>query len=438
MSKVYPFPALRYASDRIPDLSRVISPPYDKVSPEERETLWQRDEHNAVRVILPLPGGRAIDVVTESTDGEGKDWYAEAAARFQEWIRQGVLQEDPTALYLYRQSFTYAGQRYTRSGLFGALKLEEEGSALAHEFTFEGPKQDRLRLTRAAKANLSPIFLLADGTAAEWENLFRTPRPPAIHFTDLEGQEHSVIALRAADELASVQSFLDQRTFVIADGHHRFETALNYRRERIQQTGRDPAGEPWGFVLALIVPIHDPGLLVLPTHRVLSALPGDWLDRLGAKAKEHFHIEPVTDLTPGAIASLFAPAKYAHSLLAVSKNRAVLLTRREEIAVPALNSVPAAIRSLNVSLLHHLVLPEYLELTPDALQGKIRYIRGEEAAFSLVRGGEYDGAFLLAGIQPQCVFEVSRQGVRMPQKSTDFYPKIPTGLVFRSLSGHDD
>ncbi len=434
MVNISPFAGLRFNPEKIQNRSTVISPPYDKISTPERRILWDRDKNNVVRLILPPPSDSDIDVMTHSTADESANWYEDAANRFQQWIHEGILNQDSPQFYMYRQTFSYEDKVYTRKGFFCALLLDEEKGAFAHENTFEGPKADRLRLTRATQANMSPIFLLADGDINEWEKLFGYSTDELLHIQDFENQDHILYGIQDQNAIQELTRFFENRTLVIADGHHRFETALNYRREMMEQTGKDPKQEPWGWVFAFVTPMNSSELLVLPTHRVLKDLPDQWFTHLCETAAEHCTIEPVNNLDTESIRTRITNTHGGQGIVAVSQNEAVLLTINSSGDIPALLQVPEPIRELNVSILHQYIFEVCLRLSKEELLNRTRYVRGENEAISMVRQGEYDAAFLLGGISPKKVFEASLEGVRMPQKSTDFYPKIPTGLVIRSLT----
>lgn len=437
MTTVHPFAGLRYNPALIQDMADVISPPYDKVSPAEREILWNRSEHNVVRLILPPPSGKDTDVATQSMDAESMEWYQESSRRLQEWIHSGVLQTDSPQLYVYHQTYSYGGEIRTRSGVFGALQLGQGTGPHAHEHTFEGPKADRLRLTRATKTNLSSIFLLADGSRSEWESLFHDATHTLLDFYDHDGQRHILQSLSDQIALDRAREFLRQRTLVIADGHHRYETAVNYCREMMQSTGKDPEKEPWGSVLSFMVPIQSPGLIVLPTHRVLSDLPQGWMDRLRSKTEIHCVFTRLERITGDSVYNALSKYPGGNAIALVTHNEAWFIVFKDVEMIPELKEVPQALRGLNVTLLHKFIFEHCLGLDQEALQSRTKYLRGEESAIELVKNGGAEAAFLLYSIPPSHVFEVSQQGVRMPQKSTDFYPKIPTGLVLRSLSGSE-
>ncbi len=435
MAFISPFSGLRYNLELVPNLARVIAPPYDKISTAERAALWERDPYNVVRLILPPPSSVETDVATQSTAGESPGWYGQAAGWYRDWIRQGILRADPPRFYIYRQTFPYQGRTWTRTGLFGALRLEDNAGPHAHEYTFDGPKADRLRLLGATQANLSPIFLLADGEPAQWDDIFSRSGTLLLRFEDFEGQVHELYAFDSPPLVKAVQDFIQDRTLVIADGHHRYETALNYRRMMREATGRDPSREPWGSVLALIVPMASPGLLVLPTHRVIRDMPERWLERLQEKAASSCDVTPLADGRGAAIRELLGRPEHRRTIVAAGGETAWQITLKPEVSVPSLQATPAPLRDLNITILHQFLLGECLGLTPEFLQNRIRYLREEEEALALARREPGTAAFLLGGLSPRTVFDVSRQNVRMPQKSTDFYPKIPTGLVIRPAGG---
>lgn len=434
MAKITPFPGIRFNPDRVGNLAHVISPPYDKISNPERKRLWNLDEHNVVKLILPPPSDSDTDVMTQSTDSESAEWYEEAAKRLREWQSQGILKNDEPSLYVYHQTYTYKNVTLTRSGLFVALQLEDNSGPHAHEHTFEGPKADRLRLTRAAQANLSPIFLLGGGEENGWRDLFARATTPLVDFTDHEGHKHQLWALTGEDNLAGAKQFLEDCDLVIADGHHRYETALNYRREMLEKTGKKPENEAWGYVLALVVPLISEGLRVLPTHRVLRKLPEGGLQTIRDAFSQGGQVYPIANPSGEAIRALLGQEENANAIVMHTPDETLLLRLKTDAQIPALESSQPGIRELNVTILHRFIFEDLLKLPADQLADHVRYIRGEEESIDMVSKGEGEAAFLMAGIPEQTVFEVSKKGLKMPQKSTDFYPKIPTGLLIRSAA----
>lgn len=433
MAKIRPFPGIRFDLTRN-RLSSVISPPYDKIPLDLRKQLWNKDPHNIVRLILPPPGEIETDVATQSTDTEGQDWYSQAADTLKQWKQEGIFVVDPPHFYLYKQTFTYQDQRWTRAGLFVDLRLDDHASPLAHEHTFEGPKADRLKLLCATHTNLSPIFLLADGDRPSWDILLGKTDSLIASVEDEEDQVHELYGISNPETIAQIQSYIQQRTLVIADGHHRFETACNFKRIMMQETGLDPDTQPWGGVMAYIVPISNPGLLVLPTHRVLKNLSSDWLDGIKNQAKSYFEIEPVDHSSESVVRETLSRPEHDSSIIVASKREAFVLKRKSNTAIHVLDYLQEPLQNLNVSILHNFIFQTCLGLSDDFLQANTRYVRGENQALRLIQNGSMQAAFLLAGIPAERVFEISIQGIKMPQKSTDFYPKVPTGLLLRSLT----
>ncbi|MBN2329028.1 MAG: DUF1015 domain-containing protein [Candidatus Omnitrophica bacterium] len=433
MKKIFPFSGVRYNPEHIDNLANVISQPYDKITADERAILWRRHDKNVVRLILPPPDGADTDFVVVGAT-ESSDWYEKAAERLQAWIRDGVLISDAPRLYVYRQHFSYRDRSFTRTGLFVSLGLDDEDGPLAHEHTFEGPKADRFRLISATQANLSPIFLLSDGDMEKWSAIFSKTNDSLAQFEDLDGQKHEILSITDAETIQTVQDFVQDRTLVIADGHHRYETAQNYKKIMMQETGLDPDREPWGCVMAFIVPAESPDLLVLPTHRVISQMPDGWMNDLLSNAEPYCSIEPLTDYTGDSLQHLLAKPEHGQSIAVIAKDQGFLLTLKEEAAPHSLTALAPPLRRLNVSILHQFLFESCLNLSPTALQGITRYIRSEDESLARVQSGEAQAAFLLGGLLPQTVLDVSQHRVRMPQKSTDFYPKIPTGLIFRSVA----
>jgi uncharacterized protein (DUF1015 family) len=433
MTNVLPFPGIRYNKDIIDNLASVISPPYDNISAEDRKRLWHQHDNNVVRLILPPPGDSDVDVVTQSTNAESDDWYQSAAAHYRDWRKNGVLQTDPCQFYVYRQTYTYMNQPYTRTGLFVSLKLDDNDAPLSHERTFDGPKADRLRLMSAAESNPSPLFLISDGEYASWDGCFSKVGEPLVSFNGFDGQKHELLPVSDADAVQTIQQYVNGLTLVIADGHHRYETAQNYKRKMMEQTGKDPDNQPWGGVMALIVPMSSPGLLVLPTHRVLKEIPDGWMEQIKSKAAPYCDIEELTDCNGSVLCDMLAQPEHQETIVVIGADRSLLIKLKHDVEPPSLKALDAPLRRLNVSILHNFIFETCLGLTADDLQSITKYVRGEENAISLVKKGDAQAAFLLGGLSPQTVYDVSQHNVRMPQKSTDFYPKIPTGLLFRSV-----
>lgn len=434
MVDVRPFRGLRFDPERVGDLSRVLCPPYDVISPEERAALVEGSPFNLVRVELPR--------------AEQGDPYAEAARVLAAWRGEGVLVADEAAcFYLYEVRFRAGDEEHTRRSLVGALRLEpwEVGQVLPHERTMAGPKQDRLRLMRATRANVSPLWALyGRGSPAldeAWEAL--STAAPLAEFSLEDRTAHRCWQVDQPELVERIRAdFTDQR-LVIADGHHRYETALAYRDERAAE-GELPPDHPARFVLAHLSAADDPGLMILPTHRLVrdlgpldqaeleSELGGDWhaeyfpiwedVPPEQVKALlEQLHAQGQAERVVG----LYGPDTTIFTIL-ILRNKQLMQERAPERS--------EAWRDLEVALLELGLLEPLLEQAGAEREHAIAYERDPYAALQAVRRGQYQLAFLLNATRPEQVMAVVESGERMPEKSTYFYPKLPSGLVLRDLT----
>ncbi|HEU0026675.1 MAG TPA: DUF1015 domain-containing protein [Ktedonobacterales bacterium] len=451
MADVRPLPGIRYAPES--DLATVVTPPYDVISPEAQTRYYDREPHNIIRLEL----GR-----DETGDDELDNRYTRAALTFAEWRVSGVLRQDAPALYLYEQRFTIpgAGGARKRRGLFARVGIEpwEEGVILPHERTLSKPKDDRLKLTRATAATLSPIMALYDDPDGELAALLgkAARRKPEVTFTDEAGEEHRLWPLRDAALTARVAAFFRDRQLYIADGHHRYETALAYREE-LRETRRELApDDAANFTLMALSAIEDPGLVVLPTHRIVRGAAPERLATLRDDLETYFEMTPLSQ--PGELATLdvaetvgkLAAAseggqRVAFALLTPGGAFLLRQTAAGEAAMDALDparsgehvGVSAAWRRLDVASLHELILARALGVNEQMVRGgeHVAYTRDASAAIEAVRTGENGAqlAFLLNPTPPTAIRDVARASDRMPQKSTYFYPKLITGLLINPL-----
>ncbi|MCZ6781981.1 MAG: DUF1015 domain-containing protein [Proteobacteria bacterium] len=414
MTVVRPFRALRYDPARV-DLGRVVVPPYDVITAEERETLYARDPHCAVRLELTR------DVADESSTD-----YTEVAETLAAWRRSGVLTGDAArAFYAMRQRFRAPdGRELVRDGFFAALRLESYDARVVrpHERTMAGPKADRLRMLRATRANLSSVFLLyedpEEALAATLADAFDSE--DTARARDASGVELSLAPLREPEAIDVIERFLGERPVVIADGHHRYETALTYRDEQ-NASGDAPAAWTLGF----FANAYAPGTLLLPIHRVIrkAKLPTEaaWRERMPGwsqaayplRGPEHVAQALAEHLEPLAGRPAFA-ADDASGILRV-------FSRPEPLG-----------ERLMVKVAEDEILAGVFGLTADDIRdGAVSFPKSAERAATEVRAGEGTVAIYLNPLAPEDVFRVTAAGGRMPQKSTFFAPKIPTGLVFR-------
>jgi len=431
MPRILPFRGVRYDPERVPDLTRVTAPPYDMISPTEQEELYRRDPHNVVRLILGRTeeGGRPVDR------------YANAAADWRAWLSDGVLGRDPAdSLYLYREDFAWAGRGFRRLGLIARVALDEfGGGAFAHEATMSGPKADRLRLLQACEANFSQIFALysdPDGSV-EAPLVAATAAPPFVSFDDGRGVVHNLWRVGDPALIARVRDGLAGRPFIIADGHHRYETALEYRRLMRQDPARyRPSMDA---VMMCLVRMESPGLTILPFHRLLVA-PGP--ERLEERLAAAFTFEERSlpgdrALWTGAVQELLAAAGgMAFGLSRGGRTLSVLRPKAGyDFSRHLRPGTSPLIADLDVTVLHQGIFAGLLGLEEQRLvqEGGIRFFSKAEDAASEVEAGRGAAGFFLRPTRIEDVWRIATAGVRMPQKSTNFYPKLISGLVFNEL-----
>jgi uncharacterized protein (DUF1015 family) len=440
MADVRPLPGIRYADTA--NIAALVTPPYDVISPEAQDRYYARDPHNIIRLEL----GR-----DEPGDDALNNRYTRAAVSFAEWRLNGILHQDAPAFYLYEQSFSGgAGTTYKRLGLLARVRLEpwEAGVILPHERTLSKPKDDRLKLYRACAANLSPLMALYDDRKGELAKALGRVRrrKPTVEMTDEAGEGHRLWIVQDEELTAKVTAFFAKRQLYIADGHHRYETGLAYRDEVAEIRKELLEQDTANYTLMSLSAIEDPGLLVLPTHRILRDLAPDRLAALRPTLERHFAVESLgADASPDhALVSLAADVSGDAPAFVLAQPGDTLLLRLRpsgRAAMAALGgehaTASAAWRALDVAVLHELILNQGLGISDDAVRAgeHVSYTRDAAAALTAAREGR-DGtqlAVLIRPTPPSAIRDVARAGDRMPQKSTYFYPKLLTGLVINPL-----
>jgi len=412
MATIEPFRALHYDRDRVGGLQPVVAPPYDVIDGTQRADLLARSPYNVVEIDLPV---------------SDQDPYAHAASVFEQWQRDGVLvRDEEPAVWALAQDYTGPdGQRRTRHGFFARVKVEDYGPGRIrpHERTHPGPKEDRLRLTRATKANLSPIFSLYDDPAgAAWGALApHLESAPWSEVTDEDGTVHRLWRVVDPDAIAKVAEALAPAELLIADGHHRYETARVYH---------DEGGA--GHVLMCLVALQDPGLTVFPTHRLLTGLDDGRREALRDTIQTDFEVEPVgiDALEPSGD----GPVRMGY--LDAHHRRPLMLTLRDpDIVAAALPDKPAPYRALDTAVLEALVLQGALGMSEDDIShlNGLEYARNTEQARERVESGAAEAAFFMGATPVERVRDVAGTGESMPPKSTYFFPKVLTGMVFNPL-----
>jgi uncharacterized protein (DUF1015 family) len=416
VTDVRPFRALRYDPGKVA-LADVLAPVYDVVAPEDRPLYWDRHPYNALRLEL-----------TRSVEEEAATDYRDVAERIAAWRSEGVLVRDAKpALYVLRQSFTEGGRALARTGFLAALRLEDYASRIVrpHERTLAGPKADRLKILRATRVNLSSVFLLYEDRADELERVFEAALADAgtLEARDDAGTLHRLAPLRDAAAVAAVQGFLALRPVVIADGHHRYETALGFRDERRAAGERDPEA-PSERILAYFANAFATGSLLLPIHRLVKKGPPPgpavWRRLAGWERREVAVAS--ADALPAALAEHLAPLAGRHAFAADDGSGRL-----------AIFSKPAD-GELTVRVLHRDVLAGLLGLDDAAVRdGAVDFPKSALQTARDVRSGRGALALYLNPLRPDDVFRVTEAGETLPQKSTFFHPKLPTGLLFRAL-----
>ena len=440
MARIYPFRAWRYSPSAV-RLDDVVTQPYDKISPAMQQAYYQRSPYNLVRIILGLP---------ELFDAErGESVYTRAGRDFRAWRDQGVLvQEKDPCLFAYSQRFKVPGTEIVkeRRGFIALGKLHDysEQVVFRHEQTLSKPKSDRLNLLKATHAHFGQIFMLYSDPAASVEKtLFDGSGAAEAEVTDEYGVLH--LLWRVADPAAIriVDTAMADKKLIIADGHHRYETALNYSKEhaaaepaRAEHSATQLPQPPYpeAAVMMTFVNMDSDGLVILPTHRVVHSVANFSSTAFASAAAEFFTVEPLpTSEAPGYIETLGKQTGTA--FVAITRDGALLLRSNSEAVTAALAALPERQRKLDLSHLHSIVLDRLLGLDAEKVreQTNIRYLRDAGEAVEQVRRGEADIAFLTNPVSMEQLKEVAFAGDVMPQKSTDFFPKLLSGLAIYAL-----
>lgn len=432
MPDIQAFRGVRYDLGHVGSLGGVVAPPYDVISPDDQTELYNQHAANCVRLILNR---------SEPGDEDVGDLYRRAARFFKEWQRQGVLftEADP-AIYVYHQEFTYGGDTHTRRGFMARVRLQRfgEGDIYPHEETMSGPKEDRLRLMTACKANLSPVF----GLFPDQENAAQTildrvvlGATPLVA-TDLLGVVHRLWPVMDVGEISALTGAMGGKPMFIADGHHRYETACNYR-DQLAAAEKLDRNHPANFVLMMCVAMSDPGMVVFPTHRLFRGLPAMTSSELAETLGESFECTPAEEGGDGATAVweiIQIDGQQGTLGLFTAQDGRWSLARLTDAGRSKMNEAAADRsddwRSLGVSILHRLVIETLLKATD---LPKPTYVHQIDEVIQQLASEQYSLAALVQPPSLESIESVSRQLDRMPAKSTYFYPKLLSGLVFNPL-----
>ncbi len=438
MADVQPFRGLRYNLERIGDLAPVICPPYDVISPEQQRLYHDRSQYNVIR--LEFGQDPAADCLE-------KDKYSRAASTMESWLRASILiREDTPVFYLVEHRFPFQDSLKSRFSLLARIRLEDlnDGQIRPHEMTMRGPAIDRFRLLQACRANFSPIMGLFRHQGRGVQVLFGHLDSPALSAMDDNGVAYHLWVISDERSTARVSQFFADKTIYIADGHHRYETALAYQRDQRSSQSSYTGEEGFNFVMMTLTDAEDPNLVMFPTHRLVRGLHGERMAELNERLSTYFSQE----LLPPSNSPAETVARWLDILEKRGKRgttiglygrhgrQLCLLKPREGAALreSMLLDWPSPVGDLDVTLLHRVILPRILGIdSAEKEESLVEYTRDGLEALSGVDSGVYQLAFLLNPIPISSVLAVADVGFRVPPKTTYFYPKTPAGLVINPL-----
>jgi uncharacterized protein (DUF1015 family) len=428
MAEICPFRGIRYNQGIVKDLAKVICPPYDVIAPEQQRIYYKMSDYNAIRLehAIEQPGDNVTDNI-----------YSRAAVTLQQWLKEGVLQvEGQPAFYMHDHYFAHLGEKRKRRELIARVKLAQWGDGIyPHEETFSKAKSDRLQLMRACQANFSPLFALYQDSGGEIVKILSeaSQDKPVMELANSD-EGHTVWAVTEPRFVQRISELLVAQPLYMADGHHRYETALAYQQERARKLACVTRKEAFNYVMMTLVDFSDPGLVILPISRLVGGIAPSVLAELENRLRKLFTLEYIPlgkdlidRLKRGVIAGAFL------GVLGLKPQLVVALRQRQDASIVDMlpGSHSPAYRNLNVALLTDTVLGGILGLAPDS--GNIAYTADIDEACQKIKQGIYQLAFLLSPPQPEMVKAVADAKDRMPRKSTYFYPKLPAGLIINSL-----
>jgi len=427
MIKVSPFRGIRYNRRIVGDLAGVLCPPYDVINLEQQRLYYEKSHYNAIRLEFP-------EWIGDSPD------YSGAAIVFHQWLKDGVLQLDSvSSFYLHDHGFNYTSEKRMRRGLIARVKLEPWGDGIyPHEETFPKAKGDRLQLLRACRANFSPLLSLYNDPEQKIASILSrtTKEKPLISLPAKQsnlpdpGETHTLWAITKTEIKQELSQLLSSHPIYIADGHHRYETALAYQQERAKEqslTGK----EAFQYVMMELVDFSDPGLVILPIHRLVRGITPSTLMRLEDRLRNFFALESVS-LKAGSPDWSSLSDDICLGILGLQPNTLVVLRRRQDISLETLmtSDRSQAYREFDISILNHIILDKILDLTS---KKNVAHTVDLEEAYQQIEEGKYQLATLVKPPRPEMVKAVADAQDRMPSKSTYFYPKLPTGLIINPL-----
>lgn len=439
MVDVKPLNAIVYNQDKV-NMNDVIAPPYDVILDDYREELYKRSDYNVVKLIL-AKGSKDLS--------DPNNRYDEAKKNFNKWLNEKVLikLEKPCILYILQRYTTENGKKIERKGFIARNRIEDFATKkiLPHEFTMGGPKEDRLNLTKKCEANFSQIFMVYSDSEKQIEKSIDFSQKPFIDVTDDNGVQNIVYKIDDEKIIALIEKVMQDKTLLIADGHHRYETAMNYRNymhETFHPTHNDENAD-YNYVMSYFTNLDDENLLVFPTHRIITK----WIEPyvLLEKVKKYFDVEDFefNGQNKNEVKAKFLQAiedankkTIAMGLYMKNVNKFYLLTLRENVnSILDEYEVPGVLKRLDLTVLHKVLITREFNFSDEeqmAQQG-IKYIKQESEAFDMIDSGKAEASFIMAYPKIKDIKEISEAGYRMPQKSTYFYPKLLSGIVINPL-----
>ncbi len=442
MAEIKGFRAIRYNLDQLDEAAEVLAPPYDVIDADEQDELYEQHPANVIRLILNRQ---------HEGDTAENSRYTRARRHLMDWLAQGILRQDgQPGLYAHHQTFTDArGTEHTRKGFLGAVRLAtyDEEIVLPHERTLRGPKVDRLELMKACEANLSPVFFLYDDPERKVDALLEANLEEAQELdvtTEHDGIRHRTWPVFDAEAQAEIARVLEDTQLLIADGHHRYETALAYRDFRREVAEEPTDNAPYEYVMAFMVNIHDPGLQVFGTHRVVHGVEGfdmgELLSELEAspvfevRRLSHDHLDEPLHLKDQLTEA--GDAAPSFMLLSQQAEGPILVQYTGDETADIFDAdTPDQVRRLDVSILHEGIIDRMLGISKEAQEAKtnLRYIKQLSDAVAARKHDDVQLVVLMNPTPVEQVVEVCQSGGKMPQKSTFFYPKILSGLTINPL-----
>jgi len=424
MAKVKPFKAFIYNQDKIKDLTKVVCPPYDVISSLQQQAYMDSDAHNFIHILL------AKDIPNDNK-------YRRAADYFKEWIKEGILIQDKSpAIYFYSETYNLKGEKKTRLGFIGLLRLEDKNSAVfKHELTRSEPKEDRLKLIRRVKASLSPIFAVFPDEKRVIQWIYQRhiqDKKPFINLVDRENVAHKLWRVDLVEVLAGIQEKMENENIFIADGHHRYEAACIYREEMRKKLGSTTGEEGFNYILAYFTNTDSKGLTIMPINRLVALEAGFDFEKFKLSLNEYFGVEEVKDKT--RFFFLMQKAGSAEHVIGMYGRKKFWLLRLKNVKIldKIISDKQKEYRSLDVAILNYIILKKVLGLDIENKE-KIAFSQDAEELIKKADESSLALAFFLNPVKIQQIISVALSGEKMPSKSTYFYPKVLSGLVINKF-----